>query len=99
MATCATCQGAGEVRQVARSVFGQFVSVQPCPSCGGAGQTIKQPCPSCEGSGRVKGEETIPLTVPAGVMQGHFLTVRLAGNAGFRRTLHSLPESSTTRAE
>lgn len=82
--TCSTCQGAGEVRQVSRSVFGQFVNVAPCPSCRGEGRIIKEPCASCEGEGRMKGEETINITVPAGVLEGHYLTLRGAGNAGQR---------------
>ena len=82
--TCGTCQGVGEVRQVSRSVFGQFVNVQPCPSCRGEGRIIRQPCGSCEGEGRLKGEETINITVPAGVLEGHYLTLRGAGNAGQR---------------
>ncbi|MEN9839366.1 MAG: hypothetical protein RL177_845, partial [Bacteroidota bacterium] len=28
--TCSTCNGSGEVRQVSRTMFGQFVNVQPC---------------------------------------------------------------------
>lgn len=84
METCSTCQGAGEVRHVSRSVFGQFVNVQPCPSCRGEGRIIKAPCTACEGEGRTKGEETITITVPAGVLEGHYLTLRGAGNAGQR---------------
>lgn len=82
--TCHTCQGHGEVRQVTRSVFGQFVNVQPCPACRGEGRVIKNPCEICSGQGRVKGEETINITVPAGVLEGHYLTLRRAGNAGLR---------------
>ena len=81
---CQTCNGAGEVRQVSRSVFGQFVNVQPCPTCRGEGRIITDPCGNCDGQGRVKGEETIPINVPAGVLEGHFLTLRGAGNAGMR---------------
>jgi molecular chaperone DnaJ len=81
---CGTCQGTGELRQVTRSVFGQFVNVQPCPHCQGEGRTIKERCRSCEGEGRVKGEETISIKVPAGVMEGNYLTMRAAGNAGLR---------------
>ena len=32
----------------------------------------------------MKGEETINITVPAGVLEGHYLTLRGAGNAGQR---------------
>jgi molecular chaperone DnaJ len=83
-AVCQTCQGSGEIRQVARSVFGQFVNVQPCPACQGEGRTIRSRCPSCGGEGRVKGEETISINVPAGVLEGNYLTLRAAGNAGIR---------------
>ncbi|WP_457652026.1 molecular chaperone DnaJ [Rhodocaloribacter sp.] len=83
-ATCATCHGAGEIRHVTRSVFGQFVNVQPCPSCRGEGQIIRERCKECGGEGRVKGEETIQINVPPGVLEGHSVTLRGAGNAGLR---------------
>ncbi|HQU71435.1 MAG TPA: DnaJ domain-containing protein, partial [Calditrichia bacterium] len=38
---CTTCNGMGEVRQVSRSVFGNFVNVTSCPACGGQGQMVK----------------------------------------------------------
>jgi len=82
--SCSTCQGVGEVRQVSRSVFGQFVNVQPCPTCRGEGRIIKTPCETCSGEGRTKGEETITITVPPGVLEGHYLTLRGAGNSGQR---------------
>ena len=82
--TCATCQGAGEVRQVSNSFFGQFVNVQPCPTCQGEGRTIDTPCTVCQGEGRVKGEESVTVEVPAGVSSGHYLQIRDAGNAGVR---------------
>jgi molecular chaperone DnaJ len=50
--TCQTCQGMGEIRQVTRSVFGQFVNVQTCPACQGEGRIIQNPCPACRGEGR-----------------------------------------------
>ena len=66
------------------SFFGQFVNVQPCPTCQGEGRTIDEPCHVCEGEGRVKGEETVTVEVPAGVSGGHYLQIRGAGNAGVR---------------
>lgn len=83
-AICQTCQGSGELRQVTRSVFGQFVNVQPCPVCFGEGRTIQHRCKDCGGEGRVKSEETITVNVPAGVLEGNYLTLRGAGNAGIR---------------
>lgn len=84
IATCTTCGGRGEVRQVANSFFGQFVSVQPCPDCRGEGQIVKDACPDCNGEGRQKGEETVTIEVPPGIAEGHFLIMRGAGNAGRR---------------
>jgi molecular chaperone DnaJ len=82
--TCPSCSGSGEFRQVSNSFFGQFINVQPCPTCGGEGRVITEKCRVCEGEGRVKGEETITVEVPAGVAQGHYLQIRGAGNAGQR---------------
>ncbi len=81
---CPKCDGTGEVRQVSRSVFGQFVNVQACPRCNGEGRIIENPCDECGGEGRTEGEETISVTVPAGVMEGNYLTISDAGNAGIR---------------
>lgn len=81
---CSTCEGSGEYRQVSRSVFGQFVNVQPCPACKGEGRIIENNCTACSGEGRVKGEETLDIDVPAGVTDGNYLSVRGKGNAGPR---------------
>jgi molecular chaperone DnaJ len=53
-----------------------------CPTCNGAGQTIKSPCNVCKGDGRVFGEETIDVDIPAGVNEGIQLSVNGRGNAG-----------------
>lgn len=79
---CATCGGAGQVRQVQRSMLGQFVSVRPCPVCGGAGETIASPCSTCSGDGRRKVERLIELEIPAGVSTDDYLKLSGRGNAG-----------------
>jgi len=48
---CPSCGGSGEIRQVSRSLFGQFVNVSACPSCGGEGEIIAAPWPKCMGEG------------------------------------------------
>lgn len=83
-AACSTCNGVGEIRQARQTVFGQFVNVQTCPTCLGEGQVIQKKCSVCGGEGRVAGEETITISVPAGVMEGNYLTMRSGGNAGVR---------------
>jgi molecular chaperone DnaJ len=81
---CPTCKGSGEFRQVSSTFFGQFVNVQPCPACRGEGRIVTDPCSNCGSEGRVKGEETTTVEIPAGVREGHFLSIRGAGNAGRR---------------
>jgi len=81
---CPKCDGTGEIRQVTRSVFGQMVNVQTCPRCEGSGRIIENLCDQCGGEGRVQGEETISVNVPPGVMEGNYLTISDAGNAGLR---------------
>ncbi len=82
--TCTACNGSGEVRQVSRSVFGQFINIAPCTSCGGTGEILKDRCDTCEGEGRVEGETTVKVTIPAGVRTGNYLTVTGKGHAGRR---------------
>lgn len=86
--TCSTCAGTGEVRRAARSVFGQFVSVSPCPTCAGEGTVIATPCEVCRGEGRIKGERSVSVEVPAGVSANNYITLRGQGAAGPRGGPH-----------
>ncbi|MFQ5689218.1 MAG: molecular chaperone DnaJ [Gemmatimonadota bacterium] len=79
---CSVCGGAGEVRQVQRSVLGQFVSVRPCPQCGGQGRTITVRCSECRGAGRVRREKKMKIEIPAGVSSDDYLKLRGRGNVG-----------------
>jgi molecular chaperone DnaJ len=81
---CGICGGAGEVRRQVQSLFGQFLGVSPCPTCGGEGTVVPSPCHRCGGDGRVKGEKTIQIDVPAGVADHHYLTLRGQGVPGPR---------------
>ncbi len=82
--TCSTCNGQGEIRQVSRSMFGQFINVSACPTCNGAGQVIKEKCDVCDGEGRVKADDTVTVTIPAGVEEGNYIPISNKGNAGRR---------------
>jgi molecular chaperone DnaJ len=83
-ATCPACGGSGEVRQVSRSVFGQFVNITTCKNCNGDGKIIREPCHTCRGDGRVQGETTIKVSIPAGVSEGNYIPLRGEGNRGRR---------------
>ena len=79
---CPNCNGAGEVRRVQNSVFGQFVNVSVCERCRGEGLVITHPCPQCRGAGREQRTRRMSIRIPAGV--DHESQVRLSGegNAG-----------------
>lgn len=81
---CSVCNGAGEIRQVSRTVFSQFINVVTCQNCGGEGRVIQEPCKTCHGDGRLKGETTLKVNVPAGVSDGNYIPIRGEGNAGRR---------------
>ncbi|MFH0883084.1 MAG: molecular chaperone DnaJ [bacterium] len=81
-ATCPTCKGVGEVRQVTRSFLGQMVNVTTCPACQGRGTLIQNPCNHCGGEGRVRNQATVEIEVPAGVDDGNYMTLRGEGHAG-----------------
>ncbi len=81
---CPECRGAGQVQHVSRSMFGQFVSVTTCNTCGGTGEVIGTPCPTCGSSGRIEEQATISVKVPAGVSEGNYIPLRGEGNTGMR---------------
>ena len=80
--TCETCQGAGQVQQVSRSVFGQVLTQTTCPTCRGQGRRIPEPCPTCRGEGRHYQKEQITIPVPPGVDDGRRLRLSGRGEAG-----------------
>ncbi|MBN1781812.1 molecular chaperone DnaJ [bacterium] len=80
--TCSQCHGTGQVRQVSKSLFGQFVNIAPCSVCRGEGKIISDPCRKCKGEGRVRGEATLNVNIPGGVATGNYLTLRKEGDAG-----------------
>jgi molecular chaperone DnaJ len=84
VATCTQCEGAGQVRQIQRSFFGQIVNVTVCPRCHGDGRIVKEPCRECRGDGLVEGQETVVVKIPAGVMEGNYMTLRGRGHSGIR---------------
>ena len=84
--SCPTCAGAGVVRSVAQSMFGQFVQQRTCPECEGAGEVLEQPCSDCRGDGRVVSRVQLEVDVPRGIHDGQQIRVTGQGHAGFRST-------------
>lgn len=80
--TCPTCQGAGQVRQVSRSVFGQFMNITTCARCRGEGKMITDPCRQCNGSGKEQRTRRLAIRVPAGVDTGSQIRLSEEGDVG-----------------
>ena len=80
--TCETCGGAGQVRQMTRTPFGQMVRAAPCPTCHGAGKVPETPCEVCGGEGVTAENKTYEVDVPAGIENGQRIRISGAGHAG-----------------
>jgi molecular chaperone DnaJ len=76
--TCSTCQGHGRVR----AQQGFFTIERTCPTCQGVGTVIENPCKSCRGAGRVRKEQTLSVSIPAGVEDGTRIRLSGKGEAG-----------------
>src|SRR5438128_2341639 len=79
---CPTCGGSGRVRQVSRSVFGEFVRAGTCPTCTGSGQLVDHPCEQCQGAGRVIEERTLEVEIPPGIHDGQRIRLSGEGHSG-----------------
>jgi molecular chaperone DnaJ len=82
--TCATCNGAGQVRRATRTPFGSFTQVSVCPTCNGTGQVIEDKCETCGGRGQRQETKKLKITIPAGVDNGTRLRVSGEGDSGQR---------------
>ncbi len=82
--TCGPCRGSGQVQRAQRSIFGQFVNVTVCETCGGAGQVVESKCPTCTGAGLERVDVQRAVRVPAGLQPGTELRLTGEGNHGPR---------------
>lgn len=81
--TCPTCKGSGQLRQVQRTLLGQFMTSGPCPECHGTGKIIREKCDECHGEGRVRRKHKIERKIPAGVERNMHMVIEGAGEAGY----------------
>lgn len=70
--TCMTCRGSGAVRKAA--LFGWLWSDELCEDCGGDGRN-RESCSACDGSGELTVAYRRRVRFPAGVRDGHVLSV------------------------
>jgi molecular chaperone DnaJ len=82
--SCSNCQGAGRVRAVTRTAFGQLVREHVCDVCGGEGRVPSEPCTACGGRGRRAERKTLDVDVPAGIADEQRIRLSGRGHAGER---------------
>jgi molecular chaperone DnaJ len=80
--TCNRCNGAGQIRQQTQSLFGQMISVSTCPQCNGRGELPEIQCKTCKGLGIEQKRRKLKVTIPEGIEDGVYLTLRNQGDAG-----------------
>ena len=81
---CFTCRGTGVVQEIRKTFLGTFTQQTICPDCHGEGFKPEKPCNVCHGEGRVKKEEKIKISIPAGVDNNQIIKVKGKGEAGKR---------------
>lgn len=79
---CFSCRGTGQVQQVKRTILGSYTTFGTCPECKGEGTKPEKPCNVCRGEGRLKGEEEISFTIPAGIDNNQAIEIPEKGDAG-----------------
>jgi molecular chaperone DnaJ len=80
--TCERCGGAGQLRHVTRTAFGQMVRAVTCDACGGDGRIAETPCRECGGRGRTAGMKRWEVDIPAGIDDGQRVRITGAGHSG-----------------
>ena len=78
--TCATCNGSGQVTRIQNTILGRMQTSAPCPTCGGAGQSVDKRPSGADAQGLIVEEETVSVKIPAGVVDGMQLKVQGKGN-------------------
>lgn len=81
METCPKCDGAGQILQLKRTIFGQMETYVQCSECHGTGKIPKVKCKTCHGKGVANDKEEILIKVPAGIENGQTLRMNGFGEA------------------
>jgi len=81
MDTCKICNGNGQLREIKRSILGNFSSVKTCETCLGSGKIPSIKCENCNGEGVYRKEEKLNITIPAGVNSGEMIKMTGQGEA------------------
>jgi len=82
--TCPRCDGAGQLRAVTRTAFGQLVRSTACDRCGGDGRIAERPCTECSGRGRKAARRRLTVDIPAGIDDDQRIRLSGRGHSGER---------------
>lgn len=80
MKVCPKCSGSGRIKQMQRTIFGQFENVRTCPECSGSGRIPEKKCAACGGEGVRHVRRTITVEIPAGIAHNQQLRLRGEGH-------------------
>ena len=79
--TCGVCNGSGQVTRISNTILGQMQTSSPCSNCSGTGKIIDKKPSNAHQNGMIQKEETVDISIPAGVEDGMQLKVSGKGNA------------------
>jgi molecular chaperone DnaJ len=78
--TCTTCNGSGQQMRVTNTILGRMQTATTCGTCSGAGEIIGNKAAGADAQGLITNEETVSISIPAGVTEGVQLKVGGKGN-------------------
>ena len=78
--TCSTCNGSGQEIRISNTILGRMQTSTTCSTCSGAGEVIRNRPSGSDAQGLVIKEETVSISIPAGVSEGVQLKVGRKGN-------------------
>lgn len=79
---CDNCGGTGELRNIRRQGFSQFISISSCRKCHGTGKIATKLCDKCKGKGIAEKIEKIEIKIPKGINNGQYLRIAGKGAPG-----------------
>jgi len=81
MKVCDACNGKGQIKEVRRSIIGEFATVSTCNKCSGKGKIPEKKCKTCSGSGVILKNHDIEIVIPPGISDGEMIRMSGEGEA------------------
>jgi molecular chaperone DnaJ len=78
--TCSTCKGTGQITRITNTILGRMQTASTCGTCRGAGKIVDKRPAGADANGMVYQEDTVSVSIPAGVTDGVQLKVSGKGN-------------------